>query len=76
MESFYQEIVKRNIEHSNRYSDLLVKECKELDEVLLKFPQFKRGLRVRFRSLIDGELWNEFPFLYEPYWLERGVTCM
>jgi hypothetical protein len=76
MKSFCQEVIERGLEYSHRYSDLYVKHCKELDELLELYPQFKRGLRVSFTSKLDGQRWSEFPFLYEPYWVERGVTCM
>lgn len=76
MKSFCQEIIDRGLEHGHRYSDLQVKHCKELDEVLNLYPQFKEGLRIIFVSQLDGQVWSEFPFLYEPYWVERGVTCI
>lgn len=62
--SLYTDLVEAKIEIGNWQSDLHVKYCPEAIALIRK-----HGLRGEtFQSKIDGSIWVDIPFQYEPYW--------
>jgi hypothetical protein len=73
--SLYTELVNLLPEHciDSHESDLYVKDCPEVKTILKKYPMQSRNARP-FRSNIDGTIWIDIPFAYEPWWEERCPT--
>ena len=72
-ETFYQKAVamldKNDI--GNHESDLYLK-CSNLSETLVNQYEFKSSV-TRFTSQIDGCLWFDVPFAFDPFW-EKKVS--
>jgi len=71
--TIYEELKKvmqpEHIDHHK--SDLYVKKTKKSEQILNK-----HGLNLKkflFIDLIDHTEWYDIPFMYDPYWLEKGV---
>ena len=58
---------KNDIDHHE--SDLYLK-CNGLSETLVNEHEFKCNV-TRFRSPIDGCLWFDIPFNYDPFWNKK-----
>jgi hypothetical protein len=65
----YQRALELGLTLDHYSSDLYVKDCKEAAQLVLshEFPQNC----TKFRSRIDGEIWWEIPFAYDPWWDAR-----
>lgn len=69
--TLYEELVKAGCEIGNYQSDLHVR-CSEkalviiVDHVLR--PDSLLQMPNKFVSNIDGELWYDIPFAYDPFW--------
>ncbi len=63
--SLYKELKAAGIETDNHESDLYVKDSPEAREIVHRHrPEAPRA----FRSEVDGEIWLDVPFAFEPFW--------
>ena len=69
MQTIYQILEAMGVPLNSHESDLYAKRCPESTE-LLKTYQF-RGNVTTFRSNIDGTLWYDIPFAFDPFWEKR-----
>jgi len=67
METIYQEMLKAGVEVSHHESDLYVRVTPESRRVIENY-QFKV---TAFQSEVDGQLWFDIPFAYDPWWTDR-----
>jgi hypothetical protein len=67
--TLYREVVKRKIEHSNHYSDLYLPKTSET----IRLCSYFNVTPTIFTNNIDGKQWLDIPFMFEPYWNERGL---
>lgn len=67
---FYEEVIKRGIEHDHHESDLYV-PVNDSTKKLVKDLEH-RTMVSTFKNNIDGSLWYEIPFAYTPWWEERA----
>jgi len=72
-ETLFQKIVLAGIDFDHHESDLYVKNCSMVHAILEKFPLNATNARP-FKSEIDGEMWLDVPFAYEPFWILREST--
>ena len=74
MKTLYDEIVEAGIAIDKHESDLYIVDCPKAREILARYPRQERIARG-FRSTLDGNLWIDVPFAFEPWWkARRGVT--
>lgn len=62
--TLYQELKAAGCEIDNHESDLYFRATKEAEAIMRKHPCNAR----RFVSQIDGALWWEAPFMFDPFW--------
>lgn len=62
--SLYQALVDAKCEIDNHESDLYVKATPEVEKIIRQHA----CNASRFVSQIDGSLWWDVPFAYEPFW--------
>lgn len=71
--TLYQQLVEAGVEISNHYSDMYVKATPESTSIINKFRSDGNLFSsVRFKNNIDGTMWYDIPFLYDPYWEEKS----
>lgn len=63
--SLYEQLVAAGCEIDNHESDLYVKATPEALAIIKTF-EFRNV--TRFRNQIDGEIWLDCPFAYDPFW--------
>jgi len=62
--TLYDELVKIGAEIDNHESDLYVRAMAPVKQILVC-----RGYTIKsFISEVDGKLWYEIPFGYDPWW--------
>ena len=66
--SIYEEMKALGIPIGNHYSDLYVLATPESEAVLKRHKEHSYSM---FKSRIDGEMYFDIPFAYEPYWEKR-----
>ena len=70
-DTIYKQAVAAGIEIDHHESDLYLKDCKESREVL---TGYRFGCNVRrFVSQVDGAMWFDVPFAYDPFWAAKTV---
>ena len=67
--TLYDECVEANLELDHHESDLYIKDCTAARELLAKHNHTFET----FTSQIDGAVWLDVPFAYQPYWDEKTV---
>jgi hypothetical protein len=68
--TLYEELIKAGCVIDHHESDLYVK-CSEKAETIILYHQLLPNSNLtysQFRSNIDGSLWYEVPFAYDPFW--------
>ena len=66
--TIYEQLKAAGVPLDHHESDLYARvEPKSRAIVAANYPSAKM-----FRSQIDGELWYDIPFAYDPWWIERG----
>lgn len=70
--SLYTELRDSGTEIDCHESDLYVPRTAENLTILARYP-LQRGNAVTFTSQIDGKLWLDIPFAYDPWWEARNV---
>lgn len=68
--SLYQQVVEAGIEHGSYETDLHVKVTGESRKLIDNY-EFKGNVQI-FRSNIDGLLWFDVPFAYDPSWASKA----
>ena len=66
-------MIEAGVEVDNHESDLYVPD-NEVTRKIIEGYEFK-GNCSRFRNAVDGEIWVDIPFSYDPWWdykLEEG----
>ena len=72
MTSLYQALTVAGCEIDHHESDLYVKLTPTALAVIRTFPgMYDEGSRFMFRSKVDGKMWLDFPFAYEPFWAAK-----
>ena len=64
--SIYEQVIELNIEHDHYYSDLYIPVNDTTRDLVASY-----GHTIDFEffsSNIDGKLWYDIPFSYDPYW--------
>lgn len=62
--SLYDECVEAGFDLDNHESDLYIKDCQAARTLLNQ-----RGQKFeRFLSAVDGSMWLDVPFVYQPFW--------
>jgi hypothetical protein len=69
--SLYQELKSAGCTLDSHESDLYVLDTKLARSILERYTLARTSARV-FVSALDGELWVEIPFAYEPWWTSRN----
>jgi hypothetical protein len=69
--TLYSDLTNANIQTDNHESDLYFPVTEETKEILNKFPLQESNATI-FKCAIDGKLWFDVPFAYDPYWIKRG----
>jgi hypothetical protein len=72
MMSIHQELVEAGVRLNHHESDLYALVCPESTAIIERFP-FKTNV-TKFRSRLDGKLWYDIPFSYDPYWVKKGAN--
>ena len=65
--ALYQDLIEANIECSNWQSDLYFPVSEQSRNILAKYP-VQKASATTFKSNIDGKLWYDVPFAFEPFW--------
>lgn len=67
--SVYKKLVAAGVEIDHHESDLYAKVTAESSEIVKNYG-FNKNVRT-FKSLVDGELWYDIPFAFDPWWESR-----
>lgn len=72
-QTLYEQLVEKGIPVDNHCSDLYFKATTESLEILKNYNNRRSThmFSTAFTSNIDGELWIEVPFAYDPWWIAR-----
>lgn len=65
--TLYESLKESGVPIDNHYSDLYFLKTPESVAILKRFP-LKHGLATMFKSQIDGKIWVEVPFSFDPFW--------
>ena len=65
--TLYDECVEANLELDHHESDLYIKDCMTARLLLARYDD----AFDTFISQIDGAVWLDVPFAYQPYWEEK-----
>lgn len=71
-ETLFQKVVAAGLEFDSHESDLYIKNSTAAHTILEEFPLNKKNTRT-FQSKVDGGLWLDVPFAYEPFWIKRKM---
>lgn len=63
-----QEMIDAGVEISHHESDLYVKVTPE-SRAIVEDYEFRCNVTA-FRSRVDGELWYDVPFAFDPFWIK------
>ena len=67
----YEKALKAGLEIDNHESDLYLKDCEQA-RIIVAEHEFASNV-TRFRSQIDGGIWFDVPFAYDPWWQKRAT---
>lgn len=78
MKSLYQRLVDAECQIDSHESDLYVKATPEARAIVQQYREENGltngwGLGGPFTSQIDGQVWIDLPFFYEPFWTKKAV---
>jgi hypothetical protein len=74
--TLYNELKEAGIPLSSHESDLYFKSTPESLAILEKYPLQRRN-STRFKNNLNGEIWMDVPFSYDPWWAaRRSTSCM
>jgi hypothetical protein len=69
-QSLYQACLAAGLTVDNHYSDLYVMDGWDTRAML---RDYQGVFFTRFVSQVDGKIWLDIPFAYDPYWIKRGM---
>jgi hypothetical protein len=72
--TLFSEIKAAGIPFTNHESDLYVLDCQPARDILKKYPT-KFTNATRFKNAVDGRIWIDIPFNYDPFWEKRQRTA-
>jgi len=64
--TIYEQAKAAGLEMDHHETDLYLKDCEQARKLIADF-EFKQNV-TRFKSQIDGSLWYDIPFSYDPAW--------
>ena len=67
--SLYTDLIAAGVPISHWQSDLYAPVNDTVKEILSRYPNQSRSV---FKNQIDGKLWYDFPFQYDPFWSRIG----
>lgn len=70
MKTLYQDVLESGIECSNHESDLYVLANSDSLSIIKKHNV---AYYSSFKSNIDGKLWYDIPFMFDPFWQKRSM---
>lgn len=70
--SIFNEIKRTGIKYSSHESDLYIPVNEKTSE-LIKTYVHRRNVTI-FKNQVEGGLWYEVPFAYDPWWKSRLHT--
>lgn len=70
--TLYQDLQAAGIECANWQSDLYFPDTKEAREILAKYP-YSASISKPFKNNINGTVWREVPFAFDPFWAARAT---
>jgi len=68
--TLYDALKEANVPTDSHESDLYFLRTPEALEILKRFPT-QGAVAQSFRSCLDGKLWVDVPFAYQPWWDKR-----
>lgn len=68
--SLFEDIIAEGIQHNNHYSDLYIPDNTQTRKILERHPDQKK-VSAAFVNQVEGGLWIDIPFAYDPFWVER-----
>jgi hypothetical protein len=68
MNSMYEQLKSADVKLDNHYSDLYAAK-NETSQGILKGYEYRDSV-TEFTSPIDGEIWYDIPFCFDPFWRE------
>jgi hypothetical protein len=68
--SIHAKLVKANQPIDNHHSDLYTPVNSTTERIVRKY-QHRRNVET-FRNTIDGGIWYDIPFAFDPYWSSRN----
>lgn len=68
--TLYEQAREAGIPCDHHGSDLYVQDCEEARELLEKWRALHHSPKL-FRSQVDGKMWWDVPFAYDPHWSRR-----
>lgn len=74
VKTIYQQMVEAGAEIDNHKSDLYVKSTPKTREIIRGYEYLNSV--TTFTSQIDGQLWMDIPFAFDPFWEEVRTRSM
>jgi hypothetical protein len=69
--TLYEELTNAGVEIDSHESDLYFPRTDETKAILDNHPAQKNNAST-FRNNINGEVWFDVPFSYDPFWEKRA----
>ena len=69
--AIYDDLLAAGVKLAHHESDLYAKVTPE-SEVIVENYEFRDNVTT-FTSQVDGELWYDIPFAYDPYWKSKEM---
>lgn len=73
MPNLYETLKAAGCKLDSHESDLYVEATPDAKAILLTFPIERTVARI-FKNNLDGKMWYDVPFAYEPWWDARRKT--
>jgi len=64
--SIYEQMIKNNVPIGSHESDLYAKVT-PMSTLILQDYEFRHNVKS-FRNNVDGKIWYDVPFAYDPFW--------
>ena len=64
--SIYEQLKRSNVKLDSHFSDLYAEKNETSQEILEGYEYL--GSVTEFTSPIDGEIWYDVPFCFDPFW--------
>lgn len=71
--TLYLSVRAAGIETASHESDLYIPATPEAVAILAGYP-LQKANATRFRNQVDGKIWIDVPFAFDPYWEARGMS--